>query len=173
MVGSYDSIPVRAPERHRFDDDGTYSASYYYDRSADGSGNFQFTANGDIQNGARLPVVLEDLVIRSRWNATGAGRSDIKVSGGDLSLEVPNAPQVFLDGEARAPLVVVAQARVEDGRDEVADLLEERHVVRGVVPRAVGEVELPDEGSAIEDRAPERAMEREVPRHLHCGTVAP
>ncbi|HSI03528.1 MAG: hypothetical protein ACAI38_22335 [Myxococcota bacterium] len=68
-------------------EDGVYSASYYYDRFADGSGNFQFTANGDIQEGARAVDVLEDLVIRSRWNATGAGRSDAKISGGDLSLE--------------------------------------------------------------------------------------
>jgi hypothetical protein len=67
--------------------DGTYSASYYYDRFRDGSGNFQFTANGDIQGGVRNPDVLEDLVIRSRWNATGAGRSDAKISGGDLAIE--------------------------------------------------------------------------------------
>ena len=71
-------------------EDGVYSASYYYDRFADGSGNFQFTANGDIQEGARPVDVLEDLVIRSRWNATGAGRSDAKISGGDLSLEGVN-----------------------------------------------------------------------------------
>ncbi len=71
-------------------EDGVYSASYYYDRFADGSGNFQFTANGDIQEGERTPAVLEDLVIRSRWNATGAGRSDAKISGGDLSLEGVN-----------------------------------------------------------------------------------
>lgn len=72
------------------DDDGVYSAKYYYDRMADGSGNFQFTANGDIQNGERSPVVLENLVIRSRWLATGAGRSDVSISGGDLILEGAN-----------------------------------------------------------------------------------
>lgn len=69
------------------EEDGEYSADYYYDRMADGSGNFQFNTVGDIQAGTRSPVALEDLVIRSRWNATGAGRSDIKISGGDLQLE--------------------------------------------------------------------------------------
>ncbi len=69
------------------EEDGVYSAQYYYDRMRDGSGNFQFTTVGDVQHGLRSPAVLEDLVIRSRWNATGAGRSDIKISGGDLELE--------------------------------------------------------------------------------------
>ena len=40
-----------------------------------------------IAVGAIAVDVLEDLVIRSRWNATGAGRADAKISGGDLSLE--------------------------------------------------------------------------------------
>ncbi len=62
-----------------------YSAQYYYDRSSDGSGNFEFATNGNV-NGADHPA-LEDLVIRSRWNADGTGRSDAKISGGDLSAD--------------------------------------------------------------------------------------
>lgn len=69
------------------DDVAEYSATYYYDRSSDGSGNFQFVTNGDIQAGARMPAVNELLSFRSRWNADGAGRSDARISGGDLSLE--------------------------------------------------------------------------------------
>jgi hypothetical protein len=69
------------------ENDTQFNATYYYDRSADGSGNFEFATNGDIQEGARQPVVNEDLVIRSRWNGTGAGRSDGRISGGDLALE--------------------------------------------------------------------------------------
>ncbi|MEK7706324.1 MAG: hypothetical protein AAB426_15290 [Myxococcota bacterium] len=62
-------------------------ASYYYDRAADGSGNFQFAALGDIQNGAIVPAVPEIFAIRSRWHANGEGRSDVQISGGDLEAQ--------------------------------------------------------------------------------------
>lgn len=60
------------------------AATYYYARHPDGSGDFQFTALGDAQNGAYTPVVDETFAMRSRWTATGAGRSDVTISGGDL-----------------------------------------------------------------------------------------
>ncbi|MBN1959893.1 MAG: hypothetical protein JW841_03015 [Deltaproteobacteria bacterium] len=59
-------------------------AQYYYDRFVDGSGNFQFSANNDLQEGAIVPAVNERFEVRSRWDATGAGRSDVRISGGDL-----------------------------------------------------------------------------------------
>lgn len=62
-------------------------ASYYYDRAADGSGNFQFAALGDVQNGAIQPAVQEVFAIRSRWHADGAGRSDVQISGGDIEAQ--------------------------------------------------------------------------------------
>ncbi len=61
------------------------AATYYYARYADGSGNFQFAATGDVDNGAVQPAVLETLAIRSRWNKSGAGRSDVRIFGGDLT----------------------------------------------------------------------------------------
>jgi hypothetical protein len=60
-----------------------YSATYYYDRSSDGSGDFQFVTNGNV-NGPNNPA-LESEVIRSRWNGDGSGRADAKISGGDLA----------------------------------------------------------------------------------------
>jgi hypothetical protein len=61
------------------------AATYYYARMQDGSGNFQFSAQGDIDHGDVTPAVNELLVIRSRWTASGAGRSDVRISGGDMA----------------------------------------------------------------------------------------
>lgn len=93
IVAAYDTtvepqtLTVTFDDFRDCDDDHAYSATYYYDRASDGGGNFEFATNGDIQEGARQPVVNEDLVIRSRWDGTGAGRSDARISGGDLELE--------------------------------------------------------------------------------------
>lgn len=54
---------------------------YTYDESADGSGNMAFAAHGDTDDAG---TAAEDALIRSRWLATGAGRADVRLSGGDL-----------------------------------------------------------------------------------------
>lgn len=56
-------------------------AEYAYDESEDGSGNMTFSAHGDTDDAG---TAAEDAVIRSRWLATGAGRADVRLSGGDL-----------------------------------------------------------------------------------------
>jgi hypothetical protein len=54
---------------------------YAYAENIDGSGDFQFTIDADLdENGS----AMEKMEIRSRWLATGHGRSDFRVSGGDL-----------------------------------------------------------------------------------------
>jgi hypothetical protein len=58
--------------------------SYRYKATASEGGEFQFATNKDIDNGDPLRTKLEKLTIRSRWTAAGAGRSDIRVTGGDL-----------------------------------------------------------------------------------------
>jgi hypothetical protein len=60
--------------------DQPVTADYMYDRFDDDSGDFQFDAHGNMVGGA---TQLEDGIIRSRWNASGAGRADARVSGGD------------------------------------------------------------------------------------------
>lgn len=69
-------------------------ATYYYDRNADGGGNFQFSAHGDIHEGERLPAVKELLEVRSRWMADGRGRSDVRISGGDIEVGAPGITEV-------------------------------------------------------------------------------
>ena len=54
---------------------------YAYDESADGSGDMVFAAHGDTDDEGSA---AEDAVIRSRWLADGAGRADVRISGGDL-----------------------------------------------------------------------------------------
>ncbi len=58
------------------------SADYHYAENADGSGDFQFSIHGDLdQDGGNM---FEDATIRSRWLNDGSGRADITVTGGDL-----------------------------------------------------------------------------------------
>jgi len=56
------------------------TADYTYDQAADQSGDMSFSAQTDAGGGP----ALENLVIRSRWLPTGAGRSDARIDGGDL-----------------------------------------------------------------------------------------
>ena len=55
-------------------------AHYTYAAGTDGSGNMTFQFQGDAGGGP----ALEDAVLRSRWENTGTGRADIRISGGDL-----------------------------------------------------------------------------------------
>jgi hypothetical protein len=55
--------------------------AYAYDEAADGAGDMVFAIHGDTDDPGDA---AEDAVIRSRWLATGAGRADLRLSGGDL-----------------------------------------------------------------------------------------
>ncbi|MEO6771749.1 MAG: hypothetical protein ABI467_01850 [Kofleriaceae bacterium] len=55
-------------------------ADYAYAEGTDGSGDMTF----DVEGNAGGTALLEDMTIRSRWTATGSGRGDARVAGGDL-----------------------------------------------------------------------------------------
>jgi hypothetical protein len=57
------------------------SADYAYNAGADGSGDMTFSAQADIGGPT---TAAENLTIRSRWLATGDGRGDARIDGGDL-----------------------------------------------------------------------------------------
>lgn len=57
------------------------SFDYAYAKNFDGSGDLQFAIHGDLDDEGGL---FEDAIIRSRWLSIGAGRADVRVSGGDL-----------------------------------------------------------------------------------------
>lgn len=53
---------------------------YTYDQTADGGGQMEFQIIGNIAPGP----ADETISLRSRWEATGAGRADARIAGGDL-----------------------------------------------------------------------------------------
>jgi hypothetical protein len=57
------------------------SLDYAYNQAADGGGNMTLDLNLNIGG----TPALETLTLRSRWLATGAGRGDARISGGDLA----------------------------------------------------------------------------------------
>lgn len=58
------------------------SFDYFYDEADDGSGDFQFALDADLEDSGS--PAREQAIIRSRWQPTGAGRADAMLSGGDL-----------------------------------------------------------------------------------------
>lgn len=74
------------------------SAFYSYKENPDQSGTFQFVAHADI-NKDNDPLhqytKLEDFSIVSAWLASGAGRSDVVVSGGDLTVPAVHASECW------------------------------------------------------------------------------
>lgn len=63
--------------------DSRVDAVYRFTQATGAGGELDFVIRKDIDTDPRR-AALENLSIKSRWEATGAGRSDIKVSGGDL-----------------------------------------------------------------------------------------
>ena len=60
--------------------DGPVSALYRYREASDGSGSFEFAFVADIDDPG---AAVEEVVLMTRWDATGAGRGDAVISGGD------------------------------------------------------------------------------------------
>lgn len=63
-------------------------AKYHYDRSADASGSFVFDILTNAHRAQDNRPLLEQIVLRSRWKGTGAGRSDVKISGGEVDADL-------------------------------------------------------------------------------------
>ncbi len=60
-------------------------ADYQYLERGDLSGSFDFDTWGDLDNGENPnQLAQEHIVIKTRWDHTGAGRADSTISGGDL-----------------------------------------------------------------------------------------
>ena len=73
-------------------------ATYHFSQDAAGNGNFVFAIAGDVdKHKDEMPAKLEELTIRSRWNASGAGRSDVRVSGGDVPGDLMSAGISMMD----------------------------------------------------------------------------
>jgi hypothetical protein len=76
------------------DDQGKpVSLDYAYNEAADGGGDMTFDISTDIAGSATS--LKETLTLRSRWVATGAGRGDARVSGGDLGTQQITASECW------------------------------------------------------------------------------
>jgi hypothetical protein len=62
---------------------GRVDADYRYKQAPGAGGELDFVIKKNIDTDPARSKI-ENLAIKSRWEATGAGRSDIKLSGGDL-----------------------------------------------------------------------------------------
>lgn len=81
------AVTVEADFRQVRDTDrpGTrVDADYRYEATPGSGGEFDFAVDKNIDRGADR-TALEHLTIKSRWQQNGAGRSDIRATGGDLN----------------------------------------------------------------------------------------
>jgi hypothetical protein len=63
-----------------------FDAVYKFAETPGAGGDFQYGATQDyLPEPGNTGTAKEKLTIRSRWQQTGAGRSDVKLSGGDLA----------------------------------------------------------------------------------------
>jgi hypothetical protein len=66
-------------------------AEYAYNEAADGGGDMQLGVSANLGGGA----ANETITLHSRWQATGAGRADARVSGGDLGTASATASECW------------------------------------------------------------------------------
>jgi hypothetical protein len=81
-------ITVDAAFRNVKDDErpGTrVNADYLYKETPDAGGEFDFGLSKNFDTDASRPAV-ERLTIKSRWAQSGAGRADVKITGGDFGV---------------------------------------------------------------------------------------
>jgi len=91
----YDLRPDGAAATAAFEEatDEDLDALYVYDQVLGGEGMMDLAIRGDVHV---TPSGLEEiLVVRSRWQADGAGRSDVLITEGDLGEEVAEASECW------------------------------------------------------------------------------
>jgi hypothetical protein len=83
---SLDPIVYRltVTEVHHTADPAWFDATVTHE--SEGAGRVALTAQGDIDKPAN--GTFEDVTLHSRWNAEGAGRADVQMSGGSLPTTV-------------------------------------------------------------------------------------
>jgi hypothetical protein len=63
-------------------------ATYKFDQDSTGAGDFVFAFAANVNKPSENKPALENVSIRSRWQASGAGRSDFQISGGDVAVDL-------------------------------------------------------------------------------------
>ncbi|WNG48116.1 hypothetical protein F0U60_31230 [Archangium minus] len=87
------------------------TAAYRYSQVPGGEGSFEFAVDSNIHWFDPTRIALERWSIKSRWTATGAGRADVRATGGDLASPVTmnecwdtNFRSTFMDGNVASQL---------------------------------------------------------------------
>jgi hypothetical protein len=70
------------------------NATYHYKQPSGGDGLFQYSAPANVDNKG----ATEYVTVESRWKSTGAGRSDLKVTKGDLGTGSASGSQCWDTG---------------------------------------------------------------------------
>lgn len=82
--------------------DETIDALYRYREAPDTSGTFEFLVKADIDGSRDLgKLAKENVGIVSRWAATGTGRSDVVITGGDLPVSEVHMQECWNDAFVR------------------------------------------------------------------------
>ncbi len=68
-----------------------HDADYAYTRDSSGAGTFLFDVQANVNDASEAKPLLEQIKIRSRWQADGAGRSDVAVTGGEVVQDLARA----------------------------------------------------------------------------------
>lgn len=64
---------------------------FHVEHGSDDSGNFLFDVRKNIHSDDANRPLLETVLLRSRWNEKGQGRSDGKIADGEVSIDLRNA----------------------------------------------------------------------------------
>lgn len=91
---AFQQVGTTHPQNQLCKQEPPRDATYHYDRSADGSGSFVYDITTDAHKAADKKPLLEKVVMRSRWKASGVGRSDVKISGGEVDGDLKAAGQM-------------------------------------------------------------------------------
>lgn len=81
-------IDVNFNEFKGKDSEDIVTATYHYMENKDYSGEFEFVTTADIHanlEGGEAYPEKEDWYFNTRWESNGVGRSDVTISGGDIS----------------------------------------------------------------------------------------
>ncbi|MSP61869.1 MAG: hypothetical protein EXR72_16355 [Myxococcales bacterium] len=81
----------RNPQNKLCKDETPTEAVYHYDRTEGGAGNFVFSFRSNIHKAIEAKPALEEVSIRSRWQATGEGRSDFRIGGTEVAADLAKA----------------------------------------------------------------------------------
>ena len=102
------------------DDDGVDSTvGYWFGERASGEGFVSFAFPDDIDDDPTKPA-REDLLLLSRWSASGAGRADVVATHGDLGSQVAYGAQCWDDTFVSTFEALVLDGQILDAQGDPA-----------------------------------------------------